>query len=166
LCRSDALRLELRTQPRSAPELFQPANFPVSIWEYGPGRHFYTLPDLGDGVKVAIHHQGETVQADTVRREVDALEIENVRGLVRQFLPAAEGRLKAASTCIYTNAPDEHFILDCHPVHRQVLIASPCSGHGFKFSPVIGEMAAALLGDQAPPFDLSLFKLGRFAARL
>src|SRR6267142_1469558 len=66
----------------------------------GPGPHFYTLPDLGDGVKVAIHHQGETVQADTVRREVDALEIENVRGLMSQFLPAAAGRLKAASTCI------------------------------------------------------------------
>jgi sarcosine oxidase len=63
---------------------------------------------------------------------------------------------------MYTNTPDEHFILDFHPGHPQVLIASPCSGHGFKFSPVIGEIASALLHDEPPGFDLAPFRLKRF----
>ena len=68
--------------------------------------------------------------------------------------------------CMYTNTPDGHFILGRHPAWPQVVIASPCSGHGFKFAPVIGEMAAMLLDDRRPPFDLSLFKPERFAAGL
>src|SRR5262249_48724835 len=80
------------------------------------------------------------------------------RNLLRHFLPAANGPLKSPVVCMYTNAPDEHFILDYHPAHPQVLIASPCSGHGFKFSPVIGEVAATLLDHQTAPFDLTLFR--------
>ncbi len=148
-------------EPCSQPEQFQPQRCPVHIWEYEPGHHFYGLPDLGDGVKVALHHQGETAQPDTIRREVDDREIEAMRNILRRFLPQANGPLKSAVVCMYTNTPDEHFILDYHPVHRQVLIASPCSGHGFKFSPVIGEIAATLLNDRVPLFDLSLFKLDR-----
>jgi len=64
---------------------------------------------------------------------------------------------------MYTNTPDEHFIVDYHPAHPQVLVVSPCSGHGFKFSSVIGELAATLLGGQQPRFDLSLFRIDRFA---
>jgi len=88
-----------------------------------------------------------------------------MRQLLRRFLPDAEGELQSATVCVYTNTPDEHFILDYHPWHREVVIASPCSGHGFKFSSAIGECAAALLADQAPPADLNLFRLERFAAR-
>jgi sarcosine oxidase len=62
---------------------------------------------------------------------------------------------------MYTNTPDEHFILDRHPLHPQVLLASPCSGHGFKFSSVIGELATMLLREQRPSFDLSLFRINR-----
>jgi sarcosine oxidase len=71
--------------------------------------------------------------------------------------------LKSTAVRLYTNTPDEHFLLDYHPAHRQVLIASPCSGHGFKFSPVIGELAAGMLQDQSPHFDLGLFQIGRVA---
>ena len=151
-------------EPRSRPEQFQPEHCPIHLWEYAPHQFFYGFPDLGDGVKVAFHHQGENTDPERVRREVDAQETETMRQLLRRFLPAAEGRLKSATVCIYTNTPDEHFILDYHPAHREVLIASPCSGHGFKFSPVIGEIAAALLNEQTPPFDLTLFRAGRFAA--
>ncbi len=87
-----------------------------------------------------------------------------MRELLRRFLPDAEGRLKSTAVCVYTNTPDEHFILDRHPAHRQVVIASPCSGHGFKFSSAIGEIAAALLNDQPVPFDLSLFAMKRFGS--
>jgi sarcosine oxidase len=104
------------------------------------------------------------VQSDDVRREVDSRETENIRELLQRFLPGAAGNLKSTAVCVYTNTPDEHFVLDHHPLHRQVLIASPCSGHGFKFSSAIGEIAATLLNDQTVPFDLSLFALGRFGA--
>ena len=149
-------------EPRAQSEQFLPQYCPVSIWEYAPHRFFYTLPDLGDGVKVAIHHQGEATHPDTIRREVDEHEKEAMRKLLRRFLPAADGPLRSTAVCLYTNTSDEHFLLDHHPLHSQVLIASPCSGHGFKFSPVIGEIAAAMLTDQSPHFDLTLFKLGRF----
>jgi glycine/D-amino acid oxidase-like deaminating enzyme len=85
-----------------------------------------------------------------------------MRALLRRFIPAAEGGLRAAAVCMYTNTPDQHFILDHHPLYPQVLLASPCSGHGFKFSSVIGELAATLLRDRPPAFDLSLFSICRF----
>jgi sarcosine oxidase len=84
---------------------------------------------------------------------------------LNNHIPDAAGELKSAVVCMYTNTPDEHFILDHHPGHPQVVIASPCSGHGFKFSPVIGEIAATLLQDKPPQFDLGLFQIGRFAVR-
>lgn len=152
-------------EPLSQPEQFEPQRCPIHIWEYESGRYFYGLPDLGDGIKAALHHQGENTQPDTIRRDVDDEETELVRNLLRRFLPGADGPLKSAVVCMYTNTSDEHFILDYHPVHRQVLIASPCSGHGFKFSPVIGEIAAALLNDKESPFDLNLFKLDRFGSK-
>jgi sarcosine oxidase len=151
-------------EPRARSELFQPQHCPIHLWEYEPHRFFYGFPDLGDGVKVALHHQGEKTQSDTVRREVNDTEIKMMRELLRRFLPDAEGTLKSTTVCVYTNTPDEHFILDRHPVHPQAVIASPCSGHGFKFSSAIGEIAAALLNDQPLPFDLSLFALKRFAS--
>ncbi len=142
-------------------EWFQPERCPISLWEYAPRQYFYTFPNLGDGVKIAVHHQGELTTPDNVRREVDAREVEQMRGLLRQFLPAANGALRSATVCIYTNTPDEHFLLDAHPQNPSVFMASPCSGHGFKFSSVIGEIAAARLEDRPVPFDLNLFGRAR-----
>ena len=90
-------------------------------------------------------------------------EVESARALVRTFLPDADGPLQSSVVCMYTNTPDEHFLIDRHPEFPQVLIASPCSGHGFKFSSVIGEILAGLLNDKPPRFDLSQFR-NRFAA--
>jgi len=149
-------------EPLAQPEQFGPERCPVYICEYAPRRFFYGFPDLGDGLKIALHHEGEITQPDVVRREVDSQETEMMRQLLRRFLPAGDGNLKSAVVCVYTNTPDQHFVLDYHPRHRQVLIASPCSGHGFKFSAAIGEIAATLLNDEKPQFDLSLFKIGRF----
>ncbi len=143
-------------------EHFQPKHCPVFICEYAPGQFFYGLPDTGDGLKVAFHHQGECTDPDRLRRDVDPAELAQMRELLARFLPSANGRLNSTAVCMYTNTPDEHFLFDRHPVHPQVLIASPCSGHGFKFSPVIGEMAAAWMQHQTIPLDLTLFRLQRF----
>jgi sarcosine oxidase len=149
-------------EPASSREHFQPENCPIHIWEYAPHRFFYGFPDLGGGIKVAIHHEGQITDPESICRDVSTEETETIRTLLRRFLPAADGSLKSSAVCMYTNTPDEHFILDHHPNHSQVLIFSPCSGHGFKFSPVIGELAATLLEGRVPPFDLSLFRFGRF----
>jgi sarcosine oxidase len=146
----------------SNPEHFQPKHCPVFICEYAPGQFFYGLPDTGDGLKVAFHHQGECTDPDGLRRDVAPAELAQMRELLARFLPSANGRLKSTAVCMYTNTPDEHFLFDQHPLHPRVLIASPCSGHGFKFSPVIGQLAAAWMQHQTIPLDLTLFRLQRF----
>ena len=78
--------------------------------------------------------------------------------IVRRFLPSADGPLRSATVCLYTNTPDEHFWIDRHPRCPQGLIASPCSCHGFKFSSVIGEILCDLAGEGRARFDLSLFR--------
>ena len=144
--------------PRNRPASFAPSRCPVHLWEPSPGKFFYGFPDLGEGVKVAGHHEGEVTDPDQVRREVSDAEVVVMRELVRTFLPDADGALRSAVVCLYTNTPDQHFWIDWHSQHSQVLIASPCSGHGFKFSSVIGEVLAELLVNRQSRSDLSLFR--------
>ena len=66
-------------------------------------------------------------------------------------------------SCIFTNTPDEHFIVDFLPGDERVIVASPCSGHGFKFCAVIGEILADLATVGETRHDISLFQLDRFA---
>ncbi len=150
-------------KPAANIENFSPERFPIFILEYGADQHFYGFPDLGSGVKIAIHHQGETADPDNLRRKVDPEEVEKVRELIRRFIPDADGVLLNTAVCIYTNTPDFHFLIDKHPKYPQVMIASPCSGHGFKFSSAIGEVLADLLITEKSRFDLSMFKSKRFA---
>jgi glycine/D-amino acid oxidase-like deaminating enzyme len=109
-------------------------------------------------VKVARHHEGELADPDKLRREVGSEEIESMRELLRSFLPQAGGALRSTAVCMYTNMSDHHFFIDHHPRHRQVLIVSPCSGHGFKFSSVIGEIVGELISKGFTRLDLSLFR--------
>ena len=142
----------------SAPEVLTPERCPVHLWQFDGRRFFYGFPDLGNGVKAAFHHGGEITTVDTVRRDVAAAEVEDIRAVLRRLLPAADGNLRASTVCVYTNTPDEHFLIDRHPAHSQVRIVSACSGHGFKFAPVIGEILADLAQGRPPRFDLDLFR--------
>ena len=108
-------------------------------------------------MKVAGHHEGQISQPDSINREVAPSEIESMRTLVKRFLPGADGALRSALVCMYTNTPDGHFLIDRHPDHPQALIASPCSGHGFKFSSAIGEILAGLVTVGESRFNLNLF---------
>ena len=144
------------------PSAFDPARFPVFIWEDEPGRFLYGFPDLGDGVKVARHHEGERADPDRVRREITDDDVLPIRAALERLIPAANGPLRDAAACLYTNAPDAHFILDFHPEHPGVLVASPCSGHGFKFAAALGEVMADLLQGARPRFDLGMFRIARF----
>ncbi len=142
--------------------LFDPAVFPVFILEYARDRFCYGFPAIAGAVKVARHGSGEVADPDHPRRTVDADEIESLRVLLRRFVPGADGRLRRTESCLYTNAPDGHFVLGRHPEHEEVTIASACSGHGFKFSSVLGEIVADLALTGRSRFDISRFALARF----
>jgi sarcosine oxidase len=144
------------------PEIFQPRMLPVFIWEHVPDKFFYGFPDLGNGVKVARHGGGAPTTHQTLEREVSPEEIRSMQSLLRPFLPGLANGVHA-ETCIYTNTPNSHFLLDFHPNSSRVLLASPCSGHGFKFSSALGEAMADLLEQGQSKLDLSLFKLAAFA---
>ena len=147
-------------EPKTAPEHFYPERCPIHLWQIGGDegrRFFYGFPDLGEGMKIAWHHDGSNVSPDFVSRDVAPAEVESMRGLLRRYLPQADGRLRSAAVCLYTNTPDEHFWIDRHPAHPQVIIASPCSGHGFKFASAVGEILTDLTIHGKSPFDLSLF---------
>ena len=140
------------------PELFSPDHCPIYLFEYEPNRYFYGFPELGNGVKVARHHEGLPTTPDSVNREVDPEEIKSLHEIVRSFLPELAGKALDAVVCLYTNMADEHFLIDWHPKSSRVLVCSPCSGHGFKFSSAIGEVAADLVLSGRSRFDLSLFR--------
>lgn len=150
-------------EPTRHPEQFEPERFPVYLFEYAAPNHlFYGIPNTGDGVKVARHYEGETTTANGLNRVIAPEEVGRMRELVGRFLPAACGRLLQATACMYTNTPDHDFVIDVHPGHPHVIVASPCSGHGFKFSSAIGEVLADLATKGTSAFDLAPFSLQRF----
>ena len=148
----------------SRPEEFAGATCPVTLWEYGPSRVFYTLPDFGDGVKAGVHYEGQPVNPDQVDRRTSSDEDAAATDLLRRFMPHATGRLRESQVCLYTNTPDLHFVIDVHPAHpNRVVVVSACSGHGFKFATAVGEVVTELLAGATPRYDLSMFRMGRFA---
>ena len=140
---------------------FGPDRLPVFLGELERGLMWYGFPDTGDGIKVALHHQGATTSPDYVDRVVHPAEIAQMKDLLERFLPAANGPLRDAQVCTYTNTRDQHFIIDRHPTSDRVLVASPCSGHGFKFASAIGEVLADLTDGGQSRFDLRPFGIRR-----
>ena len=123
----------------------------------------FNRPQDAIGVKVAKHHHAdETVDPDACDRAVSRTDEALIRPVLAEHLPAANGPLASATTCLYTMTPDGDFILDRV---GPIVVLSPCSGHGFKFAPVIGEIAADLAIQGATSHDISRFRLGRFAVR-
>lgn len=147
--------------PAARAELFTPGRFPVFIWELGHDELVYGFPDLGEGVKVARHGGGEPTTADTVDRTLRATDVDWLRSRLAGRLPDAAGPLRGHAVCLYTTSPDGHPVLDRHPRDPRVLVASPCSGHGFKFTPAVGEILADLVMDRPARFDLAPFGLAR-----
>lgn len=149
-------------QPRDHGHSYAMGDFPVVLWETEPDRIHYVVPDVGSGVKAALHHGGVTVDPDADQPDPLPGELNAVRHALERTLPGIPGELRTHATCLYTNLPDHDFILDHHPLHPQVVVASPCSGHGFKFAPVLGELLADLAEHIPPPFDLTPFRLSRW----
>jgi len=147
------------------PDLFTPARFPVFNLAVDEGR-YYGFPVFGvPGFKIGrYHHRGERVDPDAMDREPNAADEDLLRAVAARYFPDAAGPTMALRTCLFTNTPDEHFVLDLHPDHPRVVLASPCSGHGFKFAAVIGEILADLAERGTTAHDISGFRLDRLAA--
>jgi len=122
----------------------------------------YVVPRFGraSGVKVAEHGTGAETTADGRSFDIDAQGRAHVDEFVSSTFPSFGART-GEETCLYTNTPDEDFVLDAR---GPLVVVSPCSGHGFKFAPLIGEIAACLATGKEPPIDLSRFGLSRFRA--
>jgi sarcosine oxidase len=150
-------------EPSTHPEWYDAARCPIYLWEYARGHLGYGFPRLARGVKAAVFHDGDIVgDADAISRTVAPEEIQRVRDALLHVLPGvASGALRDAKVCPFTNTPDTHFLIDVHPAFPNVLISSPCSGHGFKFASAIGELQSDLLIDGRSRFDLSPFRLVR-----
>lgn len=152
-------------QPVAQPEYFEASRLPVWIMELDDDYAFYGFPALpGQGVKVARHHGGRTADPDTIDRDATAEDERPVRAYMARYMPLASGARLDSRVCMYTNTPDFHFILDFHPGDERVVIASPCSGHGFKFSNVIGSIAADLALNGRTNFEIGFLSIARFAS--
>ena len=145
------------------PELFRPETFPVFGILTEEGRYYgfptYSVP----GFKIGrSHHLLQKVDPDQMDREVHAEDEAILRKAVSRYFPQAAGRLLERKTCIYTNTPDEHFMIGVLPGLPEVSVAAGFSGHGFKFASVIGEIMADLAQKGETSHDISLFRLDRF----
>jgi sarcosine oxidase len=144
-----------------------PAHEIITIWEYAPGRYFYTVPEEG-ALKAAVHYGGEPVDPDRVRRTVDPKEVEGVRELLDRFLPGAAGEHLDSAVCLYTNTHDHHFAVGPFPgdpegpAAGRVFILGGGSGHAFKFAPALADFIADLVQERATFLDPRPFAPDRF----
>jgi sarcosine oxidase len=153
---------------------FELGKFPCWLFANPTGEGaFYGFPILPEdvtggpaGLKLALHLPGEPCDPDLPRRQPDAADEEVLTGFLRTFIPDGYQFTHLQKTCLYTNSPDEHFILDLLPeTDGKVAVAAGFSGHGFKFAAVIGEIMADLAADGDTKLPIGFLRAGRFLAK-
>jgi len=145
------------------PELYAPGALPVVIGEFEEG-NYYSFPVFGvPGFKIGkLHHLGEATTAEGLDRDCRDEDEAVLRRAVARYFPDANGPTMALRACMFTNSPDEHFIIDALPGAPNVFFAAGFSGHGFKFCSVVGEIMADLATQGETAHDISLLRLDRF----
>ncbi|MGW1211944.1 N-methyl-L-tryptophan oxidase [Streptomyces sp. NPDC002499] len=156
-------------QPRGGVDPFVPANHPIYIWEDAAGVQVYGFPAIDGpelGAKVAFFRKGgEVTTPETIDRTVHEEEVRAMADHMAGCIPDLPGTFLKAATCMYSNTPDEHFVIARHPAHPEsVTVACGFSGHGFKFVPVVGEIVADLALTGATEHPIGLFDPARLAA--
>lgn len=146
-----------------------PQRMPVFIRDEGENGSFFGFPAIGvDGVKVGRHaHFREPIDPNQPNPGVNDTDTHLLDAFIRQRLPVAAGLRVRSTTCRYTMLPSEDFLLDLLPGDKRIVVASPCSGHGFKFTSVVGEILADLAldgGTDLPTGAFSFEAMGRFLA--
>jgi sarcosine oxidase len=148
-------------EERAGAPPFRAEDSPVLLLSDGHGHATAVFPALGGCIKAAGHGSGEYVTAESVDRDIRVTDIAPVESLVRRYLPRHLGAHQRSATCLYTNTPHGHFIVDHHPEHPQIVLGSPCNGFGFKFASATGEMLAAMAVSGAMPVDPTPWQLPR-----
>ena len=148
-------------EPKRHPEQFEVGALPFWMWERGPQDFAYGFPNVGKGFKLGHHQPLDEVEPSGYNRELIEADEANVRDWLARTFPDVGGKLLRAETCLYTHTPDAHFLIDIHPKRPNIVLASPCSGHGFKFAPAIGEALADLSMHRKTEHDLHLFRIDR-----
>ncbi len=114
-------------------------------------------------MKVAEHTGGRPVDDPAnVDRTIDPGEQRRLETFLAAHLPEVSSRVADHAVCLYTMSPDEHFVVDRHPEHANVVFAAGLSGHGFKFTPVLGRLLADLALDGGTSLPIDFLSLGRF----
>ncbi len=117
----------------------------------------------GSGFKAAFHGGPPVQHPADISYAPDSENVASLRPFLRAHIPGlAEAPVRESRICLYTQTPDEHFIVDAHPAHQHVVIGAGFSGHGFKFSTIIGKMLTDIALDGATPHNDELFKISRF----
>lgn len=153
-------------QPKNAAD-FEPGKFPVFFahmnGDYGEMPYGIPHEDPSVGLKITTFYGWNTVEQPSEIDYTPSQEwTERIRNWASQFIPDAAGPLISTRRCLYTLTPDKDFVVDQHPDYPQVVIGAGFSGHGFKFTTLMGKMLADLAVDGSTPHDTSLFKLARF----
>ena len=163
--------LEVRRKPlywfATRSEVYQSQRgCPAFFFELPEGA-FYGVPQIdAAGVKVGMHSGGRVVDDPLhVDRDIDVDDLEQVAHFVSHFLPKAETRSTDHTVCMYTMTADEHFIVGRHPAHDQVAMAVGLSGHGFKFTGVLGQALADLVLDGQTELPIGFLAADRPALR-
>ncbi|MFJ2772673.1 N-methyl-L-tryptophan oxidase [Streptomyces sp. NPDC087300] len=155
-------------EPTGGERPFEPQSHPIYIWEDSDGVQIYGFPAIdgpGLGAKVAFFRKGTVCTPETIERTVHDHEVTAMADQVGRLIPALPGRFLKAATCMYSNSPDEHFVIARHPAHPgSVTVAAGFSGHGFKFVPVVGEIVADLALHGYTDHPIGLFDPSRLAA--
>ena len=143
-------------EPRQQPAQFALGQMPIWIWDDGANGSFFATPHLAwPGVKLGKHHSQQAVDPDTVDRTIADADEQPLRAFLERCVPDMAGAVAASRVCLYTNTPDEHFLIDRHPDADNVVYGGGFSGHGFKFASVVGEILAdlAMTGRATPDAD-------------
>jgi sarcosine oxidase len=145
------------------PADFSPGRFPVFIRQLDDGFSRYGIPSTdGATIKVAGHGGGGPADPDRLERDSGEADWRLTAGYVEGYLTGVATEPALARVCMYTNSPDQHFVIGQPPDLPGSFLISACSGHGFKFAPVLGEVAAAAVTGETVPFDLEPFSPRRF----
>lgn len=148
-------------EPRTLSSNFEPGAFPIFL-ELESGFYGFPIHQRG-AMKIANHHKGAEVDPRARDDRVSDEFTDKCRAFFADFIPAlADARVTETRVCIYNNTPDDDFIVDWHPQVEGVLIVTGFSGHGFKFGPTIGRIAADLLISGRTSFNIERFRLSRF----
>ena len=144
---------------------FQPDRFPVFTEATPEGEFIYGIPafgsfDTGGGLKIARHGRGQVISPDTRERTPDVDYIAHIDAYVQERMPEL-GKTTHAEVCLYTETPDEDFIIDAHPHCSNVLIGAGFSGHGFKFCALVGRIMSELVRKGDTGFDIQPFRIDR-----